>query len=63
VDKVIIVSGSCPKCGHVESGKLEKANDRFKALCPKHGRQTFKILSSAIRDKEEAEQLLKGVLH
>lgn len=58
--KIIIVSGKCPKCGYVAVGRLARPKDKFRALCKKHGRQDFIILSSALRDKDEADAVLKG---
>lgn len=57
---VIVVSGSCPKCGQVQTAILKRSQNKFSALCGKHGMQRFNVLTSALRDKDEAEAILRG---
>ncbi len=59
-EMVLVVSGSCPKCGQVQTAILKKPQNKFSALCSKHGMQRFNVLTSALRSKDEAEAMLRG---
>lgn len=60
MEQILVASGTCPRCGRVETTILEKQENRFKALCPAHGLQHFKVLTCALRDREQAEAMLRG---
>lgn len=59
-DRILVVSGTCPKCGHVKTSILEKVKDKLREICPAHGAQDFRVMTGAMRSREEAEEIMKG---
>lgn len=59
-EMVLVVSGTCPHCGHVKTAIPRKQQNKYSATCPKHGRQRFNVLTAALRPRAEAEEILRG---